>query len=256
LPGAAERPAIFARTDADVADPIDSLMVSALACAAAEPRGKPLLSGKSGEGFFPATAAGKTAARRACDAGWFAFGSDGKTAVITAQGLDQLIARQNPKPILDDFVRVLEAREKQVTHVLTTCREMVDQLAALRRVVEAVLPKVTVQRTVTNRAFPVAETWESPRGVQTAVRVGVTESILSQLSSYAATVGEDCPLPLLFRDLPEPTTVGGFHDALRTLHAQGRIRLHPWTGPLYQLPEPGLSLLVGHEVAYYASLIC
>ena len=31
-----------------------------------------------------------------------------------------------------------------------------------------------------------------------------------------------------------------------------QVYLHPWTGPLYALPEPAFALLVGHEVAYYA----
>ena len=48
-------------------------------------------------------------------------------------------------------------------------------------------------------------------------------------------------------------TLGGFHDALRRLHRSGRVYLHPWTGPLYSLPDPSYALLVGHEVAYYAS---
>jgi hypothetical protein len=67
----------------------------------------------------------------------------------------------------------------------------------------------------------------------------------------------DCPLPDLFRRarLLVPTlTLGQFHDGLRELHEREQIYLHPWTGPLYELPEPALALLVGHEVAYYASL--
>ena len=45
-----------------------------------------------------------------------------------------------------------------------------------------------------------------------------------------------------------------FRDtALRRLHAEERIYLHPWTGPLCELPQPPLALLVGHEIAYYAS---
>jgi len=64
-------------------------------------------------------------------------------------------------------------------------------------------------------------------------------------------------LPELYGSLstlePSPT-VGQFHDALRQLHAADRVYLHPWTGPLYALPEPPLALLVGHEVAYYASV--
>ena len=48
-------------------------------------------------------------------------------------------------------------------------------------------------------------------------------------------------------------TLGAFHDALRRLHDGGHIYLHPWTGPLYDIPEPACALLVGHMVAYYAS---
>jgi hypothetical protein len=70
-------------------------------------------------------------------------------------------------------------------------------------------------------------------------------------------VPRDCPLPDLFTSLSTldpPPTVGQFHDALRQLHADGRIYLHPWTGPLYALPEPLIALLSGHEIAFYASL--
>ena len=57
---------------------------------------------------------------------------------------------------------------------------------------------------------------------------------------------------------PQPTvpapTIGHFHDSLRRLHEQEKIYLHPWTGPLYEIPEPPYALLVGHEIAYYASI--
>jgi hypothetical protein len=67
----------------------------------------------------------------------------------------------------------------------------------------------------------------------------------------------DCPLPELFRrlhtDFPA-LTIGQFHDRIRLTHQGGRVHLHPWTGPLYEIPEPAYALLVGHEIAYYASL--
>jgi hypothetical protein len=73
---------------------------------------------------------------------------------------------------------------------------------------------------------------------------------------HAAGVLEDCPLPELYRSARQayPTlTIGQFHDSLRQLHERAQIYLHPWTGPLYEIPEPALALLVGHEIAYYAS---
>ena len=66
----------------------------------------------------------------------------------------------------------------------------------------------------------------------------------------------DCPLSQLYRwaqTRNADLSIGTFHDALRLLHERQRIYLHPWTGPLYDLPEPHFALLVGHEVAYYAS---
>lgn len=74
---------------------------------------------------------------------------------------------------------------------------------------------------------------------------------------YERGVLGDCPLPDLFheaRAIAPALTIGQFHDGLRTLLEREQVYLHPWTGPLYRLPEPTLALLVGHEVAYYASL--
>jgi hypothetical protein len=66
----------------------------------------------------------------------------------------------------------------------------------------------------------------------------------------------DCPLPDLFRALAlnSALTIGEFHDCLRELHADGKVTLSAWTGPLYALPEPQYALLIGHGIAYYASL--
>ena len=68
---------------------------------------------------------------------------------------------------------------------------------------------------------------------------------------------EDCPLPELYqlaRGESAKLSLGQFHDGLRRLRESQRIYLHPWTGPLYEIPEPAVALLVGHEIAYYASL--
>lgn len=49
-------------------------------------------------------------------------------------------------------------------------------------------------------------------------------------------------------------SIGLVHDSLRRLHAAERIRLSPWTGPLYGVPEPAVAMLIGHEVLYYVRL--
>lgn len=67
----------------------------------------------------------------------------------------------------------------------------------------------------------------------------------------------DCQLYYLYQQLlcrcPE-ITPGTFHDALRDLRQKKLIELHPWTGPLYEIPKPELAMMAGHEIACYASL--
>jgi hypothetical protein len=82
------------------------------------------------------------------------------------------------------------------------------------------------------------------------------DKIVELLDQWRASSAGDCPLPELYRRLTARhagISIGRFHDLLRHLHDTRRVYLHPWTGPLYELPEPPLALLVGHEVAYYAS---
>jgi hypothetical protein len=89
-------------------------------------------------------------------------------------------------------------------------------------------------------------------------RDDLPRAIASRLAEWDASekLG-DCPLPELLRALRAASpmlTIGQFHDRLRLMVQGGKIYLHPWTGPLYELPEPAYALLVGHEIAYYASL--
>lgn len=81
-------------------------------------------------------------------------------------------------------------------------------------------------------------------------------AVLSHLQQRheTGTLG-DCPLPVLFeRCRGADLSIAEFHDGLRLLHERELIDLHPWTGSLYDLPEPSLALQVGYEIAYYASL--
>ena len=91
-------------------------------------------------------------------------------------------------------------------------------------------------------------------------RIGteLSGALIARLTDWGASAqaGQDCPLPELYRSLStlaEPPTIGAFHDVLRDLAATRRVYLHPWTGPLYAMPEPEYALLSGHNVAYYAS---
>jgi hypothetical protein len=47
-------------------------------------------------------------------------------------------------------------------------------------------------------------------------------------------------------------TLGAFHDTLRQLHTEGRIRLTPWTGALAAILTPGNAIFWHGQVLYFA----
>jgi hypothetical protein len=275
-----------------VADKFTQLMTEALSRAAADPGGVPLYAGKTEPGLFPTTGAAKPAAQRCLDEGYLQIirtETRGKQTVeicrITDAGLQFLLERHSPREVLEDFVRVLEARQDQVDTLLHTARHMAEGICGLRDTVAAILPRMVEARVPIPGSLsavqpPHAQNGHSPatglpRGaysevppvtgspVYTPRRVKTPQeelagAILTHLFDWAASAGagQDCPLPELYRALSpreQPPTIGEFHDCLRQLHARRQVYLHPWTGPLYTMPEPTLALLVGHEVAYYAS---
>ncbi|MFO0803764.1 MAG: hypothetical protein U0791_11680 [Gemmataceae bacterium] len=213
-----------------MADKLTQQIVEALTKAAAEPAGLPLFVMKNAPGLFPTSA--KAAAQK-CLADRLLASAANDRHTLTEAGWQFLLTAVNPKQVLEDFVRVLELRQGEVNELLDTARSMAGSLQGLKDAVTRVLPKVTAARIET--------------------REPLTDVLLALLRSHSAAAGEDCSLSDLYRRLQPRPTIGEFHDALRVLHAANAIYLHPWTGPLTELPDPACALLAGHGVAYYAS---
>jgi hypothetical protein len=291
-----------------VADRSTQLVLSALSHAAAA-GAIPLFGGKAAPGLFPTTALGKQAAQRCQDEGYLRLvpaegtppgpvpgaAAGGATAAvkkgrgpvalcaITDKGLAYLLAQVSPRQVLEDFVRVLEARQAQLGELLAVARQAQAGVEALKASAEQVLHHVEEAecRPEDPEALPGREPGPSgtlnalfrdfqsqaggpgPPAANGAVEgpvgapVDCAAVLLSCLAAWQGSgASEDCPLPELYRQARGPVpglSVGQFHDALRRLHEAEQIYLHPWTGPLYEVPEPPYALLVGHEVAYYAS---
>ncbi len=234
-----------------MADKLAQLLIDALGRAALAPAGLPLIGTKSAPGLFPATAPARQAAQRAY--------ADGLLRLVTAEpngkserdryattdaGLAFLLGQTSPKQVLEDLARAVEGRHRQIDDLLRVAGEMQMELAAINSTL-AKLGEPGSLATGAKTRTPVANAPSSP-------------SWLNDLRQHLAdwnTAG-DCPLPELYRRLQAAhsnLTIGGFHDGLRELHDRDQVYLHPWTGPLYALPEPAFALLVGHEIAYYAS---
>jgi hypothetical protein len=225
-----------------LADKLSHLLLDALARAALAPGGSPLVGAKAAPGLFPATAPARQAAQRAC--------ADGLIRLVTADptgkpdrglygatdaGLAFLLRHTSPKQVLEDLARAIESRHGQVESMLGLARETQSELIAMKGILSQVRPKLSE---------PAAADW--------------LIDLRQHLSDWdTGGAAGDCPLPDLFgrlRAAHSALTIGRFHDGLRELHDREQLYLHPWTGPLYALPEPAFALLVGHEIAYYASL--
>jgi hypothetical protein len=256
-----------------LADKSTRLILEALGRAAAAPAGLPLHAGKSEPGLFPPTTLAKAAADRCKDAGWLQVvrsETKGKLVreicALTEEGRKHLVRSANPRQVLEDFVRILEARQSEVAALAENARTMKQSLAGMQAAIEQLLPRLSdntahVANGSTATASSLNGSATPSRNAHPSPTAGVdalTAEIKTKLTEWhaAAGGGQDYPLPELYRKLEPGTqlTIGHFHDCLRRLHDENQIYLHPWTGPLYALPEPAYALLVGHEIAYYASV--
>jgi hypothetical protein len=242
-----------------LADQSTRLIVDALSRAAAEPAGLPLFAARANGGLFPATAKARQAAQQCRDSGLLKItAAPRETAAITDKGLAWLLAQSNPRQVLEDFVRLLEEKQAQAADLIAAARQMAASLDGLKSAVDRLS-----SHTQLHHLNGQADKPTRGQGSETAPPVSLSPrplvpstDILSHLEQWHKQSSGDCPLPELHRRLARlhpDLTIGRFHDALRLLHDQRRLYLHPWTGPLYELPEPPFALLIGHEIAYYAS---
>src|SRR5205823_4077257 len=111
----------------DVADKSSRLVLAALTRAAADPAGVPLVGTRTTPGLFPNTTLGKQAAQRCREDGYL-----GDACTITDKGMSYLLGQASPRQVLEDFVRVLEAREDQVGELLDAARRMKAGIDSLR----------------------------------------------------------------------------------------------------------------------------
>jgi hypothetical protein len=256
-----------------LADKSSSLIRDALSRAAVEPDGCALLASKSEPGLFPPTSGARSAAERCKADGLLQVirtENKGKSAreicTLTEKGRQYLVSASSPREVLGDFVRLLEGRQSDIEALTLSAERMRQSLDGMRTALADLLPRlldVNQQARNGSSANGVHMNGSAvllaphPPTATTATDALIAE-VKAKLAEWHASAGAsvDCPLPELYRRLETAghTSIGQFHDCLRQLHDDRMIYLHPWTGPLYALPEPAFALLVGHEIGYYASI--
>jgi len=221
----------------------DELLNAGLGRAVACPQGLALVAGRGG--MFPASASGREAARLAQERGFVRTLTDQRNAkesarlwTVSEAGLAHWLEQSNPRRAVEalaDAIRGCRQEFADLGKSADRCREHLSRLSS------------AVDTALGNSKDPVSVT----------TKAGATEPTKAILESLRAwRDAGDCPLPLLFEKAKvacPDISLGAFHDALRALRDRAAIHLHPWTGPLYELPEPAAAFLIGHEIAYYAS---
>lgn len=251
-------------------DKANRLIIDALSRAALEPRGCALFASKNEPGLFPATATARQVAERCkSDELLQVVRSENKgkmsreICVLTEKGRNHLLREASPREVLEDFVRLLEKRQTEVDSLREAAQDMFQSLEQMRATVTELMPRVLDSPTPVNGSPSSGGHLNGrPTTLMTPLASIASDALIAEvkakLAEWHATAGasEDCPLPELYRRLEAAgqPTIGQFHDCLRQLHDDRMIYLHPWTGPLYALPEPAFALLVGHEIGYYASI--
>jgi hypothetical protein len=241
-----------------LADKSTQLLLDALTRAAADPGGLPLYAGKGTAGLFPTSALARQAAQRGKEEGYVRVVTTearGKAVqevcAITEKGLAYLLSQVSPRQVLEDLVRAVEARQAQLGQLVTTVRQAQASFEALRALAERALQQAAPRPAAA--PLPCDKSATTGNGSRDWTAAALDELARRQAGGAA----DDYPLPDLYRaarQVAPALTIGQFQDGLRQLHDQGQIYLHPWTGPLYEIPEPPYALLIGHVIAYYASL--
>ncbi len=236
-----------------LAEKSSSLVLEALTLAAADPTGQRLFGTKGSPGLFRSTGAARQAAQQCKDEGYLRVVSaeaKGKTVqeicAVTEKGLAFLLSQLSPKSVLESLVQALDSRQAQLAELTASTRQTHAVFDALKTTIEKVLAEVAKapQPLAPGPGANGSEAWKT--------------TVLARLAEWTALrPAEDCPLAELYQHARKQTptlSLGRFHDGIRQLHEEQKIYLHPWTGPLYELPDPACALLVGHEIVYYASL--
>ncbi len=230
---------------------INLLVDAGLRRALVEPEGSLLHTSKEGEpGLFPPTALGKRAAAKALLEGYLVLAPEVgvDAARISSKGRERIAQNLCPKTILDDFVRILEHRQGVAKQMLVGAQKQIEQLDRMQLGLTELRMAILKRDALSESAPPESPTTESFEGEIVLVKARQI------LAVHERDFETDYLLFQLYDRLTEqigPFSIGVFHDLLREWHGEGFVALHPWTGPLYQLPRPELALLIGHEIACY-----
>lgn len=248
--------------------------VEALSRSLVDPTPRPLMGTKARPGIFLGSSqAVKAAAALSVENGWVAPTGEkqgkGKTAKdlyrITPTGIEYALQHSEALTLLRELLgasdalrealRSIQGRLDEASQGLDAQNGVLAQLRErvsppdLSAVLEAVAP--------VSAPAPAVHGAPNPRQVDSPDDATYLAATVDFLRDYRRrNPHQRCPLPELYRHVSQstPISLGRFHDGLRQLVRDGRIALHPYTGPMYQLKDEQYALLLGQEIKFYADI--
>lgn len=272
-----------------MAKTIDSegLALDRLAALLSDPAGRVLHGGKGIVGVFPgASAAEKAAAQLCLERGWLAptgeFQGKGRTRKevyrLTPAGAQAVLARSDPTDLLRSLRDGLEKLDGKVSSAVQEVQaRLADALAAMKSAMQAALEPMAALTTLGDIKQTIALTLERVKPVNAAEILGKLSAPPPPSASSSPRNADDwhdvvlrlaaeqrqrnpfqrLTLSQLYERLKNERpglSLGEFHDGLRRLHQEKRIRLGPYTQALATLDDPNNALYLDREVKYYVEL--
>lgn len=104
----------------------------------------------------------------------------------------------------------------------------------------------------------IARKLDPSRPVETKKNLaGLADKVVERVEDFVRrNPSQSYSMPQLYRDVIEPNgvSVGEYHDMLRRLSREGRVRLIEWTQPLRTMPDERFALIAGGEIRYYVRI--
>lgn len=241
-----------------------ALALQSLSAALADPGPKVLLGSAKVPGFFQGGTAPIKAAAKLCETqqwlipidDWHGKGASRKQKYrLSPAGVQA--ALQHSEPL--DLLRGLSA---SVRDQVAAVQAMHDQLGGLARSLQPLSAAVTA---LTQRLQPPNLDALLQNLKSTATPSAPTPASTDWLDEVPKLVAEQrqrdryqpLTLPQVYAALRQARpalTLGQFHDGLRQLRDQQRLRLAPYTRALATIDDPKAALFLDGEVMYYAEL--
>ncbi len=230
----------------------NAILLTALACALADPTPRPLLGTKAKPGIFVGgTPLIKSCAQRCVDQGWIeptgGFEGQGRARKplyhITAKGSAHVLEHGPVAETLREMLLALDGNTRRIERVQTETAAAADLTRAQTAAVRELLA-----RTMHPAAPPSLPSATSDTAWATKALRYLAEH--RQRQAYGR-----CTLAELYQHTAGSLSLGQFHDSVRQLAEQGKIGLHPFTGAAYQLQDEHYALVAGQEIKYYVDLV-